>query len=88
MLNPSCIEATLGLAYLCFAQGQLDLALEHYARCLKMDPASADAHYGVGRVLLETERLDEAVLEFQQTLVLDPSFDDARETLTALGAVA
>jgi tetratricopeptide (TPR) repeat protein len=87
-LNPACLDAQLGLAYLCFSQGQLDLALEHYQRCLKIDPASADAHYGMGRVLLETDRIDEAVTEFQQTLTLDPTFDDARETLTSLGAAA
>jgi tetratricopeptide (TPR) repeat protein len=87
-LNPACLEAQLGLAYLCFSQGQLDLALEHYERCMKIDPASADAHYGMGRVLLENDRINEAVSEFQQTLTLDPSFDDARETLTSLDALA
>jgi hypothetical protein len=39
-------------------------------------------------VLLETDRIDEAVIEFQQTLSIDPTFEDARETLTALGAAA
>lgn len=85
-LNPACVEATIGLGYLCFAQSQWDLALEHYTKALGIDPKSADAHYGIGRVFLEIDRVDEAIYEFQKTLALDPVFDDARETLTALGA--
>ncbi|MCG3206187.1 MAG: hypothetical protein KCHDKBKB_02918 [Elusimicrobia bacterium] len=88
VLNPACVEAHLGLGYLCFAKSQWDLALEHYARALSIDSNSADAHYGVGRVFLETDKIDEAILEFQKTLSLDPAFDDARETLTALGVMA
>ncbi len=85
-LNPGCVEAYIGLGYLCFSQGQWDLALEHYTKALGIAPASADAHYGIGRVFLEIERVDEAIYEFQQTLKLDATFEDARETLTTLGA--
>ncbi len=88
VLNPACVEAFLGIGYLCFAQGMFDLALEHYRKALEIDPNSADGHYGIGRVLLETDQVNEAVGEFQKTLTLDPSFDDARETLTALGSLA
>lgn len=85
-LRPTCAEAHLGLGYLCFAQGQWELALEHYVKCMEIDSNSADAHYGIGRVLLETDRINEAVPEFQKTLALDPTFDDARDTLSAIGA--
>jgi hypothetical protein len=87
-LNPSSVEAQLGLGFLCFVQGQWDVALEHYIRALEVDPNSAPAHYGIGRVLLETNQTDAAIIEFQSTLALDPTFDEARQTLTALGKAA
>jgi len=84
-LNPACVEAYLGLGYLCFMKGQWELALANYVKALEFKPDCADAYYGIGRVLLETKGTEEAVPQFKKTLDLDPTFVDARETLTALG---
>jgi len=69
-------------------QNQWELALEYYVRALEINPNSADAHYGIGRVLLESGEEERAINEMRQVLNLDPSFLDARETLTALGKPA
>ena len=87
-LNTQCLEAQLGLAYLCFVQSQWDLALQHYVRALTLDPGSADAHYGLARVLCETDNFDDAIPEFRKTLDINPAFDEAREALTTLGTAA
>jgi len=87
-LDPASVEARLGLGYVCFSRRQWDLALMHYGEALEFDPKNADAHYGIGRVLLETEGPEEAIPELEKTLQIDPTFDDARDTLTALGKAA
>jgi tetratricopeptide (TPR) repeat protein len=75
----------LGLAYLAFVQQNMEIALDYYLQAAQINPKSADAHYGIGRVFLETQHEGEAVEEFRKTLSLDPTYYEARETLTALG---
>lgn len=84
-LHPQSLDAMLGLAYLCFIQENWELALEHYLHAAQINSKSADVHYGIGRVFLETGHEREAVEEFRLTLSLDPTFYEARETLSALG---
>jgi tetratricopeptide (TPR) repeat protein len=87
-LDGQCLDAELGLAYLCFIQDQWELAMQHYVRALAINPDSPEAHYGVGRVLFETEQIDAAVPEFRKSLELDPTFQDARDALSLIEKVA
>lgn len=87
-LDPGCVEAHMGLGYICFAEGQYDRAIGYYERALKIAPRSADAHYALGRLLLETGHIEEGILKLQACLRLDPTLFEAQETLAALGRAA
>ncbi len=87
-LNPSCASAHLGLGYVSFVEEKWEIALLHYRKALDIDGSSADAHYGIARVLLEINRVEDALPELRATLQLDPTYDDARDTLTALSKPA
>ena len=86
-LNADCATAHLGLGFLAFAEEKWDTSLLHYKKALEIS-ASADAHYGIARVLLEINRVEDAVPELRATLSLDPTYDDARDALTAIGKPA
>ena len=68
--------------------GNEESAELHYRKALEIDGSSADAHYGIARVLLEINRVEDALPELRATLQLDPTYDDARDTLTALSKPA
>jgi tetratricopeptide (TPR) repeat protein len=85
VLRPECAEAYLGLAYLSFVDGQLDLTAAFYERAATIDPLSADAEYGWGRALVEAGRADEAVPHLRRAAQLDPALVEAQEALTYLG---
>lgn len=87
-IDPNAEYAYVGLGYLAYIQGQWELAMEFYVRGLRINENSADAHYGIGRILIETDHVDDGVQELERALELDPRFDDARDTLTYLGKAA
>lgn len=87
-LNPSCASAHLGLGYVSFVEERWETSLLHYRKALDIDAGSADAHYGIARVLLEINRVEDALPELRATLQIDPTYDDARDTLTALSKPA
>jgi tetratricopeptide (TPR) repeat protein len=87
-LSTVSVDAQLGLAYLCFLQEQWDLSMQHYLNAIQINPRSADAHYGLGRVLMELNRVNDAIPELRKALELDPTLFDAQETLTSLGQLA
>lgn len=87
-LDTGNLDAQLGLAYLCFIQDQWEMSMQHYLNALQINLDSAEAHYGLGRVLAEMNRIEEAIHEVRKAIALDPTLFDAQETLTALGKLA
>ena len=65
---------TYGFVY--FHRGYLDQAEEAFRLALRDDPQSAEAHYGLGSVHLETQRSDDARQSFERALKLQPHYPD------------
>jgi tetratricopeptide (TPR) repeat protein len=63
-------------------KGDLDAAVRHYTKAVKLRPDYADAHFDLANALLRKGRLDDAIAEFEKTLSIQP--DDA-EAHTSLG---
>lgn len=59
----------------------LNQALEFARQAVKVLPASALAHYQLGRVYLEQERVTQAQSQFRQAATLDPQLARARYAL-------
>lgn len=60
----------LGRAYA--QSGQLDRAIETFTALVEVDPASAYAHYVLGRVLRRADRPEEARAHLKLAIALDP----------------
>jgi tetratricopeptide (TPR) repeat protein len=69
----------LGEAYL--GRGQPQEAVAAYRRALDMDSGSSDAHFGIGRVLLEQHRYEEGVAYIERAVALAPEVSEFREYL-------
>jgi Flp pilus assembly protein TadD len=65
---------SLGSAF--FQSGYYDQAAASFARALRDDPSSAEAHYGLGSVYLKQEKNAEARASFEQALKLTASYPD------------
>ncbi len=51
---------------------QLDPAMQHYLRALTLQPAFADAHVGLGTVLVQQGKAAESLQHFLTAIQLDP----------------
>jgi tetratricopeptide (TPR) repeat protein len=57
-------------------KGDPQQAVEHYQRCLSIDPYTVQARYNLAKIYRQLGYLDAAVLEFQRTLTLMPDFSE------------
>jgi tetratricopeptide (TPR) repeat protein len=72
-LNPTDVPARLRLADLWFQDGRIDDSLRLYRELVRDRPASAQAHYGLGRAL--AERAEPAALaHYERAVALAPDF--------------
>ncbi|MBI3457397.1 MAG: tetratricopeptide repeat protein [Candidatus Rokubacteria bacterium] len=71
----------VALAAALTAQGALEEAIEAYRSALRIQPASAGAHYHLGRVLARAGRLPEAAEHYGTALRLRPDLLEAQISL-------
>ncbi len=62
-------------------QREYERAIACYDQVLERLPASAEAHAGKGRALLELNRFDDSIPHFETALRLNPEFPDAENNL-------
>ena len=53
--------------------GAYDVAEELYRKAARLDPASAESHYLLARLYLQTGKTGDAASELQMTVQLDPN---------------
>jgi tetratricopeptide (TPR) repeat protein len=79
--DPLSIEALRGRASLAYEQGNIDDALEHYAKVLEMHPYSPQALNDMAWILSESKREYKRALELaNQGVSLAPDDDHLRDT--------
>ena len=66
-------------------RGGLERAALHFSAVIRLNPASADALYNLGRVYAREGDRRRAALAFSEALRLKPDFADARVELSKLG---
>lgn len=82
--DPACLLALKGLADAEALAGNTDRAIELMRTALKIAPDSADLHYNLGAILLETGRLDKAEVQFRQVVASGQFQDKAWKSLGAI----
>ncbi len=82
--NPECWIAHGNLGLILFRQGDINGALEHYARALQLHPRYPEAQYNMGLALSRQGRLAEALEHLRAAASLRP---DSADTQLTLGAV-
>lgn len=79
-LRPQAHAAWVALADL-HAEADADEAEALYERALAIAPASAEAHYNLGNLLLRCGRADDAIERYRSALAIQPSFVRAYSNL-------
>jgi tetratricopeptide (TPR) repeat protein len=64
-----------------YRRGRYQIAIERYARAVELDPANAQALYGLGLALMRQARYDEARKPLQGAIEANRKFVDAYVTL-------
>jgi tetratricopeptide (TPR) repeat protein len=62
----------------------LQAALEHFKKCVSVQPRFAEAHFSLGNVLYRQGKLDDAILSFRKAIEMDPSHARACNNLASL----
>jgi tetratricopeptide (TPR) repeat protein len=78
-INLAREQYSLAVAY--ELKGLPQKAAEYYQRCLKIDPATVQAHYNLAKIYRQMGYLDGAILEFQRALILQPDFAEGHNGL-------
>jgi 4-amino-4-deoxy-L-arabinose transferase-like glycosyltransferase len=73
-INLAREQYSLAVAY--ERKGMPQEAMEHYQRCLSIDPYTVQASYNLAKIYRQLGYLDAAVLEFRRTLTLKPDFSE------------
>jgi tetratricopeptide (TPR) repeat protein len=85
-VTPESDVAHTGLAGILFVRGQIDAAIDHYERALRLRDGNVGAHYGLGRALAGKRRIDEAIFHFQKALSIQPDNTAASNDLGVMFA--
>jgi len=64
--------------------GQVEKAVDHFYRALRIRPNSPEIYNNLGNALRELDRIDEAVKSFKRALELRPDFAEAHYNLALL----
>jgi len=78
-INLAREQYSLAVAY--ERKGLKQKAVEHYQRCLSIDPYTVQARYNLAKIYRELGYLDAAVLEFQRAVALKPDFAEGHNGL-------
>jgi Flp pilus assembly protein TadD len=63
------------------AQGNLQEAIGHFERALRIKPDFADAHNNLGVALIRLGRVQEAIRHWEQAVRIRPGFVEAQSNL-------
>jgi len=88
LANPdtAAIDATAAIesvAYHCLKSGAVPTGLALLREVVQSHPASAAAHFGLGRAYRAAGREEDALAEFREALRLDPSFQAASQAIAS-----
>jgi protein O-mannosyl-transferase len=67
-----------------FVRGQIDEAIDHYERALRLRDGNVGAQFGLARALAAENKTDAAIQHLQKTLQLQPDYVAASNDLGAL----
>lgn len=67
--------------YKFYKKGELEPALEEYAKALEIDARNAEAYFWRGRTYIKGGRYDEAMVEFKEAVSIRPNYSDAHDNL-------
>jgi tetratricopeptide (TPR) repeat protein len=70
--NPNSFLAHVNLGSILAQQGQMDGAIAHFKKALKVRPDYVEACNNLGNALLQKRRVDEALEQFQKALEIQP----------------
>jgi len=62
-------------------KGELEAAIEHYSKALRLSPRYGKARNNLGLAMLRQGRVKEAIAAFTQALQTEPSYGEARDNL-------
>jgi TolB-like protein/DNA-binding winged helix-turn-helix (wHTH) protein len=74
VLNPSSVDAHLGLGHVLLTTGRGAEALQSFVRAREVDPLSLTAHTLEGAVLAMHDRADDGIARIERALALNPEF--------------
>ena len=79
--NPDCWMAHNNLGLALAGRGQVDEAIAHYQKALKIKPDYAEAHNNLGQALADRGEVDEAIAHYQKALEIKPDYVAAHNNL-------
>ena len=82
--GPATGDAVDFVGYQCLKMGHTDTAVALLTQNVADDPASARAHFGLGRALEAAGAQAHAATEYRKALAIDPSYSRAKAALEAL----
>ena len=83
-VTPNSDVAHAGLGGILFVRGQIDEAIDHYERALRLRDGNVGAQFGLARALAAENKTDAAIQHLQKTLQLQPDYVVASNDLGAL----
>ncbi len=83
-VTPNSDVAHAGLGGILFVRGQIDEAIDHYERALRLRDGNVGAQFGLARALAAENKTDAAIQHLQKTLQLQPDYVAASNDLGAL----
>lgn len=73
---------TLGVIYR--KKGDLQEALGHYKKALRVHPDEPYIYYNIGRLYLDMKQMDDAKGYFEKALKKEPGFEEAKQVIKAI----
>jgi Flp pilus assembly protein TadD len=83
-VTPNSDVAHAGLGGILFVRGQVDEAIDHYEKALRLRDGNVGAQFGLARALAAENKTDAAIQHLQKTLQLQPDYVAASNDLGAL----
>lgn len=83
-ITPYNDVAHAGLAGILFVRGQVDDAINHYERALRLRDGNVGAQFGLGRALAAKQKIDPAIFHYQKALSIQPDYVAASNDLGVL----
>ncbi|MGC4073585.1 MAG: tetratricopeptide repeat protein [Nibricoccus sp.] len=80
--NPDSYMGHNNLGAILLGKGQIDDAITHFERALKILPDHGNAHGNLANALLQKGRIDEALVHFQRAVEVEPGVAKAHSDLS------